>query len=101
MRDYKIYLPHARELEEMRKRDDRFITLVSSSLSVLALVVLVWLVCWAATDSVVKTAEIQQEFYSKPVTATYLKPAAFRLQSPTAEEMDHLHAVQQIAQVRR
>ena len=104
MRDYKSYLPHHRELQELdnqRLRDDRLVRLMSTSVAVVSLVVLVWLVFMMAADAVVKSAEIQEQFYGKPVAGTYDRPAAYRLATPTADQMDHLHHVRQIAQVRR
>jgi hypothetical protein len=104
MRDYNSYLPHHREfqdLDDQRLRDERVIRLMSTVVSVVALIGLAWLVCMMATDAVVKTAEIQVEHYGKPVAATYQRPAAYRLATPTWDEMTHLEHVRQIAQVRR
>lgn len=97
-----MYLPHHREsneLEALRKRDERLATIMSTSLSILALIVLIWLICWMATDAVVKTVENEEQEARKRVYAseTYRKPAAYRLHSPTQEEMDqveHLLVVQ-------
>ena len=46
-------------------------------------------------------AQNQERYYSKPVTVTYEKPAAYRLQSPTQEQMDKLHDLQRIEEVNR
>ena len=86
-------------MDDLRVKSDRFSNLVATSVSLIALVVLIWLVVLMATDAMVKTVAIQEQYYGKPVT--YDRPAAFRLATPTPEQMDHLHHVQQIAQVRR
>ena len=99
MRDYKVYLPHHRELQ--RLQDEKIIDRTSAVLSLVVLVGLIGLVCYSCVDAVVTSAEIQERFYSAPVAATFERPSAFRLASPTPDQMDHLHHVQQIAQVRR
>lgn len=46
------------------------------------------------TKEEVKVAQQQQA-----IEATYVKPAAFRLQSPTADQMDHVEHLVAIQQV--
>lgn len=94
MRDYKVYLPHHHQFEPIEDR-------ISLLLAIVVLVLLIGLLCWSCVDGLVKTAEIQDKFYSKPVTATYDRPAAYRLQTPTADQMDHVDALLTVQQVAR
>ena len=94
MRDYKVYLPHHHQFEPVGDKTSLFMAAVM-------LVLLIGLVCWSCVDGLVKTAEIQERFYSQPVTATYDRPAAYRLQTPTADQMDHVEALLTVQQVAR
>jgi hypothetical protein len=107
----KGYLPHHRELqdlEDMRQRDEKLINLMATSLTILALVLLIWTVCYVGIGAVVKTTENQEKYYGKPdmvplapAALTYKKPAAYRLSSPTQAEMDHLHHMLQVMEVKK
>lgn len=104
MTNYKQYLPHHREiqdLEDMRQRDEKLINLMATSLTILALVLLIWTVCYVGIGAVVKTTENQEKYYGKPAVATFQKPAAYRLSSPTQAEMDHLHHILQVMEVKK
>lgn len=46
----------------------------------------------SCADAVVRTADIQEQFYSMP----YSKPAAFRKASPTLAEMEHLEHIRRV-----
>ena len=71
--------------------------------SVLGLAVLIWLMAVSCVDGVVKEAERQEKYEPRPrwASETYRKPAAYRLSSPTENEMDHLHHLMAVQEVRR
>jgi hypothetical protein len=99
MRDYKVYLPHHRDLQfldDLRKRDERLVNALAVAASVFALAVLIWLVCVMAVDAVVKTAEMEEEKAKTWLAETYQRPLAYRLASPAAAEMDSLHALRDL-----
>lgn len=91
MRDYKHVSQMQDELYEPLEMDR--ITRVLIAVLVLALVAMLVNGLFEALD---RTAEIQNQYYSAPVTATFERPAAYRLASPTMEQMDHLHALRDL-----
>lgn len=101
MTDYKGYLPHHRDdlMAETTKEVNRF----AAFASVIGLAVLIWLLAVSCVDGVVKESERQEEHEPRPrwASETYHKPAAYRLQSPTQPEMDHLHHILALQEVRR
>lgn len=92
------YLPHHREqeeLEEYRRQSNA----ISTAFCLAVLFITIGVICWAFADGFDKTARNAEVYYGKPATVTYEKPAAYRLQSPTPEQMDHLHHIQRVAEV--
>lgn len=96
------YLPHHREIEEI---DDckRQSNAIATAFYLLALIVTIGAMCWLFVDGIVKTVENEEQEARRRIYAsdTYQRPAAYRLQSPTDDQMDHLHHIQQIAEVAR
>ena len=82
---------------------DKGVNTLSSFAAFAALVVLIWIMADSCVSGVVREVERQEEYEPRPVYAseTYISPAAFRLAAPTPEQMDHLHHLQQVAEVRR
>jgi hypothetical protein len=87
MRDYKCYLPHHREFELMNDK-------TTNILAALILVLMVWLLCWMFIDAIVKTVESEEE--QRIYRADTVRPKAFRMASPTADQMDATEALLQI-----
>jgi hypothetical protein len=96
MRDYKHVSQMQDELYEPLEMDRT--TRVLIAMLVLALVAMLVNGLFEALD---RTAEIQERYYSAPVTATFERPAAYRLASPTMEQMDHVEALLVVQQVAR
>jgi len=72
-------------------------------LPVFVLAGLMWVFAVIFVDGVVFEADRQREFEPPPVYVerTFQRPAAYRLASPTFEQMDHLHHILVIQQVQR
>lgn len=64
---------------------------------------LIGLMMGSCVDGVVREAERQEEHEPPPVYVqqTYTRPAAYRLASPTMAEMEHLHGMLRVMEVRR
>lgn len=94
------YLPHHREIEEIEdcKRESNAI---ATAFYLLALIVTIGAMCWSCVDGVVRTVENEETESRRRIYAseTYHRPAAYRLQSPTDDQMDHLHHIQKVAEV--
>lgn len=92
------YLPHHRdEIETCQDKDG----IASGLLHTLIIVGIIYALAVFGVEAWFTEAQNQERYYSKPVTVTYEKPAAYRLQSPTAEQMDKLHDMQRVAEVNR
>lgn len=94
------YLPHHRFEESEKSLLDG----MSATLAVVMLVVLIGLVCHSCVDAVVKTVEAEEEISRKKVWTveqTYIRPAAYRLAAPDQDQMDHLHALLMVMEVRQ
>lgn len=89
-----------RELQEERKSRLFAIKMLSAFASVVTLAAVIWAMAASCVAGVVKTVEIEEE-QVRVWTATLSRPAAYRLASPTPEQMDHLHGIQKIQEVRR
>ncbi len=70
-------------------------------IAAIVLVALIGLLCHSCVEAVVKTADNQEKYYGKPVTATYDRPAAFRLSSPAPEQMEAYHGLLRVLEVLR
>lgn len=93
------YLPHHRDndFESIEECDGFY----RSALSIILTIVMVYAMAYGFVEAWFKERHNQELYYSKHVTVTYEKPAAYRLQSPTPEQMDKLHDMQRIQEVRR
>ena len=89
------YLPHHREEDEQGE------PIYKSPLAMLMIIFMIGMLCWQCADSFDRTAENQERYYSKPVEVTYERPAAYRMQSPTPDQMEAYHHLMQIQEVRR
>lgn len=78
-------------------------SIYSVSVSIVVMVILIGVLMHSCVDAVVETTEQEEEISRRRTyaTETYVKPAAYRLQSPTQEEMDHLHHILALQEVRR
>jgi hypothetical protein len=83
MRDYKCYLPHHREFELMNDT-------TTNVLAAIILVLLVWLACWMFVDAIIVTVETEEE---QRVFVAESRAKAFRMASPTADQMDAAEAL--------
>lgn len=93
------YLPHHRDhdFESIEECDSFY----RSAAACLLLVVIIGMICINFVDAWFEEARNQERYYSKPVEVTYKRPAAYRLQSPTPEQMEAYHHLMQIQEVRR
>lgn len=71
---------------------------IATCAAMLALIILVWFVCVSCVDGICLEVDRQREHEPAPA---YARPAAYRMQTPTAEQMDKLHDLQRIAEVSR
>lgn len=94
MTDYK-------SIEKIRTRDERIMNAVSSGLAMVALVLLIWALCYGCVDGIIAEVERQEQYEKRPVYAseTYRQPAAYRLSSPTPDQMDSYHHMMQVMEV--
>lgn len=97
MKDYKTYLPHHRD------RRERLMDGVCYLLSGLLLAGLIGTTMHGCVEAVVMEAELREQYEPPPVYVqqTYQRPAAYRLQYPTADQMDHLDGMLRVMEVRR
>ena len=86
MRDYKCV---ENELDQLDRLDRRF----SLAISLVVLVLLIGLICISCVDAVVATAEIEDEKSKTWLAETYQRPLAYRLASPTVEQMERTEAL--------
>lgn len=63
-------------------------------------ILLVWLLCQTCVDGIVKTVENDEEQQRKWVAQGYKRPLAYRLQSPTEDQMDSLHGLMRVLEVK-
>ena len=88
MRDYKVYLQNHRQ-----EGSNRLVDAVSAVLALAMLVVMVWLICISLVDGVVAQAEIEDEKAKSWLAHSYDRPLAYRLASPTTEQMERTEAL--------
>jgi hypothetical protein len=88
------YLPHHHQFEPIEDKTTLLLVAV-------LLVLLIGLVCLSCFEGMVKTSKASEEYSGTPVTATYDRPAAYRLNSPTPEQMEHYHDLLRVMEVRR
>lgn len=72
-------------------------------LSVIVLIIVIGMMVHSCVDGIVRTVELDEakRKKSEPVyTVQYSQPAAFRLSTPTPEQMDHLHALMTVSAVK-
>jgi hypothetical protein len=86
------YLPHHHNVEPVSDRTTNII-------SVIILVLLVWLICWMFVDAIVRTVETEEE--QRIYRADTVRPKAFRMSSPTPEQMEHYHDLLRVMEVMR
>lgn len=73
-------------------------------LSVIVLIIVIGMMVHSCVDGVVRTVELDEAKKKKvepAYTVEYSRPKAFRLSTPTQEQMDHLHDLLIIDQVRK
>jgi hypothetical protein len=97
--DYKS--PWWRTFKQMET--DRQVNILTAFASLSGLALLIWMITASCVDGVIREAERQEEYEPRPVYAsqTYQRPAAFHKATPTQQEMDHLHHLMVIQEVRR
>jgi hypothetical protein len=68
----------------------------------MVLILLIGLICISCVDAVVKTVENEEQEARRRVFVeqSYQRPAAFRKASPTQEEMEHLHGMLRVMEVK-
>lgn len=96
------YLPHHRDNDY--KTIEECDTFYKSALSLVILIGTIGLMCWSCVDGMVKQAELDEQAAKKrtwTVEQSYSRPAAYHLASPTEDQMDQLHAIMTIQEVRR
>ncbi len=77
--------------EQDAKEMARFRRQLKTLLAVAVMIALVGIMMNSCVDATVRTAEIQEQYYSpQPWQATLSRPAAYRMASPSFEEMDSL-----------
>lgn len=97
MRDFKSpWWEDYRPIEETDKNLGRFI---STAVAVIVMIILIAIMAQSCTNAVVKTAELQEQYYSQPVQ--YANPAGYRMATPTFEQMEHLHHIMTLQEVGR
>ena len=91
------YLPHHREIKECNRQSNA----IATAFYLFCLISVIGMMCWSCVDGIVKTVENEEQESRRRIYAseTYVRPAAWRLASPTSEQMDHLHHVRQVAEV--
>jgi hypothetical protein len=89
MRDYKVYLPHHRDDQRYKPLVDR----VSFVIAVAVFTVMIWFICTALADAVVATAEIEEAQAKSWLAETYQRPLGYRLEYPTADQMERTEAM--------
>lgn len=94
MKDYKNLTPPS---------IDRDISHLSTFASLAGILAIIWLMAASCVDGVVKQSELDEETAKRRtyVEQTYKNPAAYRLQSPTQAEMDHVHGLLAVQEVMR
>ena len=102
MRDYKPYLPHHRD----SRLDDldlagRKANALQTAAAIVALVILMSVMLHALVRAVEHETVNRQTYSSVTAAPEYSRPAAFRKQKPTAEQMEHLEHLLQVSQVVR
>ena len=71
---------------------------IATCAAIMALIILVWFVCVSCVDGI--CLEVDRQRQHEPAPA-YARPAAYRLQSPTPDQMEAYHHLMQIQEVRR
>ena len=101
MTDYKAYLPQHRD--NLMHKTERDINIFAGLSSLIALAIITTIIMRSCVDGVVKESERREEYEPRPrwASETYRKPAAYRLQSPTQSEMDHVHGLLAVQEVMR
>jgi hypothetical protein len=86
------------DINELKKMDRWFTT----AISVVVLILVIGLMCASCVDAVVRTAESDEQEARRRVFVeqSYQRPAAFRKASPTQEEMEHLHGMLRVMEVK-
>ena len=91
MKDYKA--PWVRNFDTLEELDKEVNSLFAKAVSIIILFGLTLLLAHSCVDATVKEVELREQYYGKPYQSTLSRPAAYRLASPTFEQMDSLHAL--------
>lgn len=71
---------------------------IATCAAIMALIILVWFVCVSCVDGI--CLEVDRQRQHEPAPA-YARPAAFRMASPTQEQMDAYHGIVTVMEVNR
>ena len=88
--------------KNMETLSDRSIAMIDTILSCLGIAAIIALLLTQCTDCTVMEAKRKKSEPSSIAGSNvhlYSKPSAFRLQAPTQDQMDHLHALMTVNQV--
>lgn len=90
-----------KQLQDERRRDELLIDDAGFVATRAAIIFILTLFFFGFIEGVEKTAKQQEKETTVYKAHYYQRPAAFRLASPTPEQMEHLHAMMQIQEVLR
>ena len=76
--------------EQDQREMARFKRQLKTLLAVAVLIALVGVMMNSCVVAAVKTVELQEQYYSAPWQSTLARPAAYRMASPSFQEMDNL-----------
>ena len=95
MTDYKS--PWWRTFQQIET--DRQVNIISTFCVLAVLVALIGFISTSCVDAIVRTVETQEEQLIFKVD--YSRPAAYRMASPTPEQMEHYHGLLTVMEVNR
>lgn len=76
----------------------RNVALRNNLLCLITLVLTIGVICHSCVDAIVQTVETEEE--QRIFRADYSRPAAYRLASPTSDQMESLHGLMRVMEVK-
>lgn len=85
------------------REDKRTVKWLSHLCAIVVMAILIGITMHSCVEAVVMEAELREQYEPPPVYVhqTYKRPAAYRMASPTMAEMEHLHGMLRVMEVRR
>ena len=101
--NYRVGQDASPPMKAYRKQEEELESRYAFLVSCIVLMALIGLIMHACVDAAVRTVENDEQEARKRIFAseTYQRPAAYRLASPTYEQMEARHHVIKLQEVRR